>query len=114
MGYLIYQGQQIEFEDRILAHLQALIYYKLRHGECFALSWKNPVSAGNGRTSIWLHPANDLTFHFTGSRPPALNRQWLATLRAEADSQGGLVLGDKTAEPTPVGVPVSGIDQRVP
>jgi hypothetical protein len=59
-------------------------------------------------------PGNDLTFHFAGSRAPVLNRQWLAALRAEADSPGGLVLGDKTAEPTPVGVPVSGIDQRVP
>jgi len=100
MGFLLYQGQQFEFEDHTLAHLHAVIMYKLRRTECFAVSWQVAHAEGEGRTSIWLHPGSDLTFHFTASQVPALNREWLETLQSAANSPSGILLEEDTAEPT--------------
>ncbi|WP_456302343.1 DUF7882 family protein, partial [Streptomyces bacillaris] len=38
MGALIYDGQSFEFDDRALAHLQAVITMKLRRREPFLLT----------------------------------------------------------------------------
>ncbi|MHA7987382.1 DUF7882 family protein [Rathayibacter sp. CAU 1779] len=92
MGYVIYQGERYRFEDRTLAHVHIVVIDKLRHGESFALSWRIPLSEGSGRTSLWLHPSADLTFHFDGSRSPNINAAWVLALRAAADSSRGLVL----------------------
>lgn len=102
MGTLTYDGVIVEFDDRLLAHLQIVIVQKLRCGESFLLSWKDAVSIGNGRSSVWLHPSIPLYFKFWGSRPPTINRQWIAELTASANSAHGLVVfgEDGSHQPT--------------
>jgi len=102
MGTLTYDGVVVEFDDRLLAHLQIVIVQKLRCGESFLLSWKDAVSIGNGRSSVWLHPSIPLYFKFWGSRPPTINRQWIAELTASANSAHGLVVfgEDGSHQPT--------------
>ena len=92
MGYLSYDNHDFTIDDRTLAHLHVVIVNKLRHGQSFAMSWKDSSSSGGGRTSIWLHPMVSIRFHFDGSRTPALNRDWLALLADSADSSRGLVV----------------------
>ena len=92
MGLLTYPGRAVEIDDRLLTHLHIVIVQKLRVSPGFAMSWMNALSDGDGRSSIWLHPALPLIFDFSGSRPPSINRDWLETLRASADSSTGLVL----------------------
>jgi hypothetical protein len=93
MGYLTYGGsQEYEFDDRTLAHLKVAITMKLRRQESFLFSWSNPADRGGGRTSIWLNPSIPLTFRFSGSRPPQLNKEWLAALSELANTAQGLTL----------------------
>ncbi|MDR6972974.1 hypothetical protein [Leifsonia shinshuensis] len=92
IGFLSYENHEFEIDDRTLAHLHVVIVNKLRHGQSFAMSWRDRSSAGGGRTSIWIHPASSLRFHFDGSRTPALNREWLALLAESAGSSRGLVV----------------------
>ena len=92
MGYFIYDGgtAEVQMEDRVLAHLQIVIISKLRRQESFAFSWKEPASAGDGRSTIWVYPTVSLRFRFEGSRPPVVNQEWLAMLSAAANSGSGL------------------------
>lgn len=92
MGYLSHENHEIEFDDRTLAHLHVVIVHKLRSGQSFAMSWRDAVEDGGGRTSIWLHPASNLRFHFDRSGSLPLNRQWLSELAASADGRHGLVV----------------------
>jgi len=104
MGHLVYDGGTAEvlLDDRTLAHLQIVIIAKLRRQESFAFSWKDPSSAGDGRSTIWLHPMASLRFRFAGSRPPAVNPAWVALLAASANSGGGLhVLPEPTGDVDP-------------
>lgn len=99
MGNLSYDTVQTDFEDRLLAHLQVVIGLKLRRGESFYFSWKDDQRIGDGRTTIWLHPAIPLTFKYYGGRMPQLNRAWLHELEIAANSNQGLHV---TPEPSPV------------
>ncbi|SIS14328.1 ATP-dependent DNA ligase [Microbacterium sp. RURRCA19A] len=91
MGKFVYEGTtRTDFEDRLLAHLQVVIGNKLRRGEPFYFQWKDEVSTGGGRTSVWLHPRASIVFKFHGGRPPALNRAWLEALMTVANSPTGL------------------------
>jgi hypothetical protein len=98
MGYLSYDHSTVEIhvDDRTLAHLQIVIINKLRRHESFAFSWTEPVTAGSGRGTIWVHPATNLHFRFDGNRPPTINHTWLALLVESADSGHGLCI---TPEP---------------
>jgi hypothetical protein len=92
LGYLIYDGKtaEIAMEDRALAHLQIVIINKIRRQESFAFSWKDPASAGDGRSTIWIHPTVSLRFRFLGGRPPVINHTWIAALTQSANSSTGL------------------------
>jgi hypothetical protein len=91
MGKLVYDHDvRVEFEDRLLLHLQIVIGNKLRRGEGFFLSWRSDPGLGEGRNSIWLHPAASLTFKFSGSRSPSVNRDWVEALATTANSPRGL------------------------
>jgi len=93
MGKLTYNGMvKVDFEDRALAHLQMVISSKLRRGEAFTLSWKDDVSVGDGRTTIWIHPACNLVYKYYGSRRPNLNPAWVDALAFTANSSSGLYL----------------------
>lgn len=93
MGKLIYDGDvSVTFDDRLLAHLAIVIGAKLRRNESFYFTWKDDVRAGDGRTTVWLHPAVALRFKYAGSVPVQLNRAWIDALTRSANSTGGLVI----------------------
>jgi hypothetical protein len=92
LGKFIYGTPTIavEFDDRVLAHLKAVIIAKLRRGESFTFSWEYSTDSGSGHSSIWLHPAIPLQFEFRGSRDPSLNRLWLEELVRLSNTPAGL------------------------
>ncbi len=91
MGKFTYDSTMtVDFDDRVLAHLQVVISAKLRRGESFMFTWKDDPSVGNGRTSIWLAPTLPLGFKYFGSRTPSLNPAWVEALMLAANSSGGL------------------------
>ncbi len=92
MGSLTYDRVVVEFEDRMLVHLQLVIIQKLRRGESFLLSWRDAAVVGDGRSSAWLHPAIPLYFKFSGGHAPTINTAWLAQLTRSANSSQGLVV----------------------
>ncbi|KQO95783.1 DUF7882 family protein [Leifsonia sp. Leaf264] len=93
MGELIYgAGTSYEMDDRTLAHIKVATGLRLRRQESFYVSWAIPSNQGSGRISIWASPSIPLQFHFSGSRPPELNRQWLQALDASAFSEGGMLV----------------------
>jgi hypothetical protein len=98
VGKLLYGESNIEigFSDRILAHVQIVIGTKLRRKEGFFFSWKDSPDVGSGRSSIWVDAAVPLFFRFSGSRPVAINRDWIQALALSADSANGMML---SAEP---------------
>lgn len=106
MGKFIYEGSiKVDFDDRVLAHLQLVISNKLRRGEPFHFTWREDPSVGDGRTSVWVHPAASLVYRFYGSRRPALNRAWLEALTITANSPSGLYV-----VPEPADAPAGGDD----
>jgi len=99
VGKFIFEGQlKADFEDRLLARLQAVIGAKLRRGESFHFSWKDDVSIGNGRTSIWVHPHSVIQYKYYGSRTPQLNAAWIDALAHTANQPSGLYV---VPEPAP-------------
>lgn len=113
MGKLIYdQYTKAEFEDRTLAHLQQVIFTKLRRNESFAFTWKEDLSTGSGRMSVWLHPSANLQFKFFGKREPALNRAWLEALAYTANGPTGLYAVPEPASHETTARSSSGSPQR--
>ncbi len=91
MGKFTYDSTLVvDFDDRVLAHLQIVIGAKLRRNESFYFSWRDDSSVGNGRSVVWLHPAISIVYKFHGGRPPAINRAWIEELMATANSSAGL------------------------
>jgi len=91
MGKFIYDGQvRVDFEDRLLAHLQIVITAKLRRSESFTFMWKDDTSIGDGRTMVWLHAGSSLVYKFYGSRAPHINRAWVEALTQVANAPSGL------------------------
>ena len=100
MGHLKYDNERFEFDDRLLAHLQIVISSKLRRSESFFLSWIAATEVGSGRHAIWIDTGVPIHITYFGSRPPAINRQWVEDLATAANSTAGLVLMEEpTREP---------------
>ena len=100
MGSFIYErGTKVEIEDRALAHLQLVISAKLRRSEPFAFSWKEDMSIGGGRTTVWLNEQSAVAFTYHGSGQPPINRQWIEALSFTANSPVGLYLVPEPAQP---------------
>jgi len=99
MGRFQYNAQvKTEIEDRALAHLQIVMGNKLKRGESFFFTWRDDPSIGDGRRSVWIHPAADLDFKYHGSRAPQINRAWVEVLARSANSTTGLYV---SSEPAP-------------
>jgi hypothetical protein len=99
MGKFTYQsGARVDLDDRVLAHLQVVISNKLRRGESFVFTWRDDVSVGDGRTSVWLGPSLAMTFKYYGSRPPMLNRAWVEALAITANGPSGLYVVPEPAD----------------
>ena len=99
MGSLIYDSTVIEFDDRLLLHLQIVIVNKLRRRESFAMLWRDAAETGDGRSAIWIDPSIPLFFKYDGSRIPTVNREWLALLAESAGSSTGLIVCDEDGTP---------------
>ncbi|GAA1966056.1 ATP-dependent DNA ligase [Agromyces allii] len=102
MGTLTYDSKLVvSFDDRVLAHLQTVIWAKLRRGEPFAFTWTESAStSGFGRTSVWLSPSIPVAFEYFGGRAPRLNPAWVQAMNRSANSAGGLTV---VPEPTDSG-----------
>lgn len=99
MGHLIYDGQDHEFDDRVLAHVKAAVGQKLRRHEPFYLTWNKKLKEGDGRIAIWVSPYAPLTFRFSGSRQPELNPVWVRVLEESGNSPYGMqVMPEDAAE----------------
>src|SRR3954454_3476602 len=92
MGTLQADGVLVEFDDRLLAHLQIVIVQKLRRGESFLMSWRDAPEAGHGNSALWLHPFQNLFFRFAGARDDQINAEWIEQLLLAANSPRGLVI----------------------
>ena len=91
MGKFIYENTvKVDFDDRLLAHLQVVIVSKLRRSEPFVFTWKDDASVGHGRTTVWLHANAVLIFKYYGSRTPRMNAAWVEALAYTANSSHGL------------------------
>jgi hypothetical protein len=96
MGKLVYgTSAEIGFDDRVLAHLQIVIGLKLRRKEGFFFSWRDEQAIGDGRSAIWIDASIPLVFKYTGSKPPAINKQWLEVLTVSSNSAHGLHLTEE-------------------
>lgn len=94
MGKFTYQtDQQIDIEDRALAHLQVVISNKLRRSETFFFTWTDASSnKSSARLSVWMSPSVPMSFRYYGKRAPTLNRAWIEALAVTANQAGGLYL----------------------
>jgi hypothetical protein len=103
VGKLVYGDAHlsIEFEDRVLAHLQLVIGSKLRRGEGFFFSWRDDPAVGDGRSSIWLQTSMPLYFSYSSAGRVTINRAWLEELTKSANAPQGLFLLDEPGEETP-------------
>lgn len=98
MGTLTYDSHlTATFDDRVLAHLQIVIWAKLRRGEQFAFTWTEP-GRGVGRTSIWISSNTPIAFQYFGGKSPVINRDWVTLLNKSANSPGGLQLVPEPGE----------------
>jgi len=97
VGTLIYDGADgFTFDDRVLAHLQAVVQTKLRRREGFLVIWTDRTADPVGvLRSIWLDPSISLQFVFARPELPELNRDWLTILSERANSNAGLWLEDE-------------------
>ncbi len=99
MGKFIYDGgPRTEIEDRALRHLQLVMTAKLRRAEPFSFTWREDISTGGGRTTVWIHPSSNLVFKYHGSRQPSINRAWIEALAATANGPTGLYLVHEPSE----------------
>lgn len=99
MGTLIYDTRiRVDFDDRVLAHLQLAMTSKLRRGESFTLNWRDDQAVGDGRTSIWVHPAISIVFKYHGSRSPTVNPRWVEALVASGSSASGMHISPEPEE----------------
>lgn len=86
---------RVEFEDRVLAHLQAVIAVKVRRSEPFFFSWFDTQAVGDGRSAAWISPEVPMHFRYSSSQPHRLNRGWLESMVIAAGSTHGLVLTEE-------------------
>ncbi|MFJ6652349.1 ATP-dependent DNA ligase [Microbacterium sp. NPDC091313] len=93
MGTITFEhSTKVEFEDRLLAHLEHVITARLRRGESFTFTWKEDTSVGGGRTTVWLHPRMHIVYKFHGARKPQLNPAWLHALGQTSYGPDGLYI----------------------
>jgi len=90
----------VDFDDRVLAHLQAVISTKPRRQESCMFTWVDSDAVGDGRTSVWLHPSASLAFKYFGKRSPAINRAWVEELMLSANTVGGLHIIAEPRDPS--------------
>jgi hypothetical protein len=98
MGTLFYGSDRtpIRIDDRILAHLRAVVTAKMRRGEGFLLTWTDSITIGDGSSSVWVHAGCDLHYKFDGSKQPKLDPELLERLNAESSQARGIEIAEAT------------------
>jgi hypothetical protein len=91
---MTFDGETVDFDDRVLTHLHVVVMQKFRRGECLLMSWVDDRAIGGGRSAVWLTPTVPIRFEFGGTRVPPIDRSWLRRLAVAADSAEGLVVAD--------------------
>lgn len=82
------------------------LWLNLRTKRNETFTWKDDVSTGGGRTTVYIHPQVSLVFKFHGGRSPQLNPAWLHALTYTANSGRGLyVVPEPDSDPRPHGTP---------
>jgi hypothetical protein len=96
MGTLFYGRDRtpIRIDDRVLAHLRAVVTAKMRRGEGFLISWTDSISIGDGRSSVWMNAATDLHYKFDGSQQVKLDPALLEQLNVESIQARGIEIAD--------------------
>lgn len=98
MGSLTYdRASRIDIDDRTLAHLQAVVFDKLRRGESFALDLQDATRA----VTIWVSPRTPIAFTYGAGHRPELNRAWLVDMAESAGVHGVLRLTREPSETEP-------------
>jgi hypothetical protein len=92
MGTMVHGNMSVDFEDRLLTHLQIVLVQRFRRNEPLIISWLDATSVGDGRSSMWMTPTLPVYFKFAGSRVPTIDPDWLRTLSDSAASSSGLIL----------------------
>ena len=92
MGRLTIGRDVIKLDDRVLAHLEAVIVTKLRRQEPFVFTWPIDVSLGSGRVAKWVSASTSWDIRFDNRQSEPLNQAWLKQLMSTANSPGGLKL----------------------
>jgi hypothetical protein len=92
MGTLIYGNDvaRVPVEDRLLLHLQVVIFAKLRRQESFAFTWTDEPGTGDGHGAVWMSPNVAVYFKYSGSRDAKIDRDWVDALMSAANSPQGL------------------------
>ena len=98
MGFIVHGGVEVEFDDRVLAHLQVVIVTRFRRNESLVVSWLHSPAVGDGRASMWMTPSLPVFFRFNGSRAVEIDRGWLQVLDKSAASSTGLIVTSATGE----------------
>jgi len=92
MGRLFYGEDRagVDVDDRALAHIQHVIWTKLRRREAFYFTCAAGDHPAVGRRVFWIHPGAHLEFKYHGSKTPPLSHPWLIALLEAANSPAGL------------------------
>ena len=98
MGFLHYDGEEFDFDDRVLLHLQVVISTKLRRHENFFITWALPMERGSGRRAVWIDNGVPIHFTYSGLRAATLNRDWIEQMVNSTNNSSGLIV---TPEPPP-------------
>jgi hypothetical protein len=103
LGTLFYGAARtpIRIDDRILAHLKAVVTAKMRRGEGFLISWTDSAEVGHGRSSVWVHPTCDMHYKFDGGAAPKLDPSLLEAMNIESIQPQGIELADATLAHSP-------------
>ncbi len=104
VGTLYYGAARtpIRIDDRILAHLKAVVTAKMRRGEGFLISWTDSAEVGHGRSSVWVYPSCDLHYKFDGSTPAKLDPTLLEALNVQSIQPLGIELAEATLAHAPL------------
>ena len=101
MGQLIYDSSlRLDFNDRMLAHLQVAFAVKLHSDEGFLFSWRQERDGDGGRGAIWIHPDISILYRFTDRLRPRLNPRWVDALVQSAISAEGMSALPEPGPPT--------------
>jgi len=94
MGTLIYgdSGIRVIIDDFMLAHVQIVVGMKLRMQQSFFVAWKDGLSVGGGRSSLWITASAPLVFSYERAAGIRIDPAHIRRMMEEADSAQGLVL----------------------